>query len=162
MRAALYDLAIVPLTASWYEAVLSRLTSRCRLLDVGIGTGGALLRHADRVRALAKACNAEALMRDQLHSRYFDAVIHATPLGMFPHTNECFFEDRIPGEIVFDMVYNPRETLLLKRAGEQNKVIIDGLQMFLEQAALQFETWTNENAPRPAMEKAALEALGLA
>lgn len=119
-------------------------------------------RNADRVRALAKACNAEALMRDQLHSRYFDAVIHATPLGMFPHTNECFFEDRIPGEIVFDMVYNPRETLLLKRAGEQNKVIIDGLQMFLEQAALQFETWTGENAPRPAMEKAALEALGLA
>jgi len=119
-------------------------------------------RNADRVRALAKACNAEALMRDQLNSRYFDAVIHATPLGMFPHTNECFFEDRIPGEIVFDMVYNPRETLLLKRAGEQNKVIIDGLQMFLEQAALQFETWTGENAPRPAMEKAALEALGLA
>lgn len=118
-------------------------------------------RNADRVRALAKACNAEALMRDQLNSRYFDAVIHATPLGMFPHTNECFFEDRIPGEIVFDMVYNPRETLLLKRAGEQNKVIIDGLQMFLEQAALQFETWTGENAPRPAMEKAALEALGI-
>ncbi len=119
-------------------------------------------RNADRVRALAKACNAEAIMRDQLHSRYFDAVIHATPLGMFPHVNECFFEDRIPGEIVFDMVYNPRETLLLKHAAEQNKVIIDGLQMFLEQAALQFETWTNENAPRSAMEKAALEALGLA
>jgi 3-dehydroquinate dehydratase / shikimate dehydrogenase len=119
-------------------------------------------RNADRVRALAKACNAEALMRDQLNSRNFDAVIHATPLGMFPHVNECFFEDRIPGEIVFDMVYNPRETLLLKRAAEQNKVIIDGLQMFLEQAALQFETWTGENAPRSAMEKAALEALGLA
>lgn len=50
MRAALYDLTIVPLTASWYEAVLSRLASGCRLLDVGIGTGGALLRHADRVR----------------------------------------------------------------------------------------------------------------
>jgi 3-dehydroquinate dehydratase/shikimate dehydrogenase len=118
-------------------------------------------RNADRVRALAKACNAEALMKDQLNSRYFDAVIHATPLGMFPHTNECFFEDRIPGEVVFDMVYNPQETLLLKRAGEQSKVIIDGLQMFLEQAALQFETWTGENAPRPAMEKAALEALGV-
>ncbi|MFN7936372.1 MAG: shikimate dehydrogenase [Bryobacteraceae bacterium] len=118
-------------------------------------------RNADRVRALAKACNAEALMRDQLNSRYFDAVIHATPLGMYPHVNECFFDDRIPGEIVFDMVYNPRETMLLKLAGEQNKVIIDGLQMFLEQAALQFETWTGESAPRAAMEKAALEALGV-
>jgi len=117
-------------------------------------------RNADRVRALAKACNAEAIMRDQLDSRYFDAVVHATPLGMFPHVNECFFADRIPGEIVFDMVYNPRETLLLKHAAEQNKVIVDGLQMFLEQAALQFETWTGESAPKAAMEKAALEALG--
>ncbi|MBL8175411.1 MAG: shikimate dehydrogenase [Bryobacterales bacterium] len=119
-------------------------------------------RNADRVRALAKACNAEAIMRDQLNSRYFDAVIHATPLGMFPHTNECFFDGRIPAEIVFDMVYNPRETMLLKHAADQKKVIVDGLQMFLEQAALQFETWTGENAPRSAMEKAALEALGLA
>jgi len=50
VRAALYDLAIVPLTASWYAAVLSRLAHGCRLLDVGIGTGGALLTHADRVR----------------------------------------------------------------------------------------------------------------
>jgi ubiquinone/menaquinone biosynthesis C-methylase UbiE len=50
VRAAVYDLTIVPLTASWYEAVLSRLVSGCHLLDVGIGTGGALLRHADRVR----------------------------------------------------------------------------------------------------------------
>lgn len=51
VRAALYDLAIVPLTASWYEAVLSRLAHGCRLLDVGIGTGGALLTHADRIEA---------------------------------------------------------------------------------------------------------------
>ena len=46
MRAALYDLAIVPLTASWYEAVLTRLARGCRLLDVGIGTG--LLLHLAR------------------------------------------------------------------------------------------------------------------
>jgi 3-dehydroquinate dehydratase / shikimate dehydrogenase len=119
-------------------------------------------RNADRVRALAKACNAEAIMRDQLESRYFDAVVHATPLGMLgPQVNECFFPDRIPGEIVFDMVYNPRETVLLRHAAEQNKVIVDGLQMFLEQAGLQFETWTGESAPKAAMEKAALEALGL-
>jgi len=117
-------------------------------------------RNADRVRALAKACNAEALMREHLDSRYYDAVIHATPLGMYPHVDDCFFPDRIPAEIVFDMVYNPLETKLLGRALEQKKTLINGLSMFLEQAALQFETWTGESAPRTAMEKAALEALG--
>jgi len=42
-RALLYDAAIVPLTAEWYRAVLARLPLQCRLLDIGIGTGGALL-----------------------------------------------------------------------------------------------------------------------
>ena len=56
-------------------------------------------RNPDRVRALAKACDAEALMREQLESRRFDAVVHATPLGMFPHVNECFFDGDIPADI---------------------------------------------------------------
>ncbi len=43
LRARLYDRAIVPMTARWYAAVLQRLPDRCRLLDVGIGTGAALL-----------------------------------------------------------------------------------------------------------------------
>lgn len=51
MRAWLYDLVIVPMTASWYGAVLDRLAPGSRLLDVGIGTGGALLTHAATLRA---------------------------------------------------------------------------------------------------------------
>jgi 3-dehydroquinate dehydratase / shikimate dehydrogenase len=117
-------------------------------------------RNPDRVRALAKMCGAEPLMRDQLNGRQFDAVVHATPLGMYPNVNECFFRDEIPGELVFDMVYNPLETTLIRHAREQGKAVIPGIQMFLEQAAHQFEIWTGESAPRAAMEKAALEALG--
>jgi 3-dehydroquinate dehydratase/shikimate dehydrogenase len=117
-------------------------------------------RNPDRVRALAKMCGAEPLMRDQLNGRQFDAVVHATPLGMYPNVNECFFRDEIPGELVFDMVYNPLETTLIKRAREQGKEVIPGIHMFLEQAAHQFEIWTGESAPRAAMEKAAMEALG--
>jgi 3-dehydroquinate dehydratase/shikimate dehydrogenase len=79
---------------------------------------------------------------------------------MYPNVNECFFRDEIPGELVFDMVYNPLETTLIKRAREQGKEVIPGIQMFLEQAAHQFEIWTGESAPRAAMEKAAMEALG--
>jgi len=116
-------------------------------------------RNPDRVRALAKICAAEPLLRDQLNGRKFDVVVHATPLGIYPHVNECFFDGAIPGEVVFDMVYNPMETLLVQRAREQGKTVIHGLEMFVEQAVRQFELWTGETAPRPAMLKAAMEAL---
>jgi 3-dehydroquinate dehydratase/shikimate dehydrogenase len=78
---------------------------------------------------------------------------------MFPRVEGCYFEDRIPADVVLDMVYNPLETLLARRAKEQGKIVVPGLQMFLEQAARQFETWTGESAPRAAMEQAAREAL---
>jgi 3-dehydroquinate dehydratase / shikimate dehydrogenase len=116
-------------------------------------------RNADRVRALAKSCCAEPLLRDQLSGRAFDAVVHATPLGMFPNVNECFFNGNIPGEVVLDMVYNPLETELIKRARQQGKKVVPGLDMFIEQAVRQFEIWTGESAPRAAMLKAASEAL---
>jgi len=130
----------------------------CALSDAGakIALVG---RNADRVRALAKVCGAEALGRDQLASRHFDVVVHATPLGMYPHVNECFFPGEIPADIVFDMVYNPLETLLIRHARAQGKTVIPGLEMFLEQAAQQFELWTGDSAPRAVMHKAALEAL---
>jgi len=57
------------------------------------------------------------------------------------------------------MVYNPVETLLLRRAKEQGKTMVTGLSMFIEQAVRQFEIWTGESAPRAVMEKAAAEAL---
>jgi len=109
--------------------------------------------------ALAKFCGGTAIPRAEAAAGNFQVLVHATPIGMFPHTEEAFFEERIPAEIVFDMVYNPHETRMLKLAREQGKVIIPGLEMFLEQAVKQFELWTGENAPRTVMEKAALEAL---
>lgn len=117
-------------------------------------------RNADRVRALAKATGATPLSRDQAVAETFDVVIHATPLGMFPHIDQCFFPDRIPAEIVFDLVYNPLDTKLIQRARSERKTVIPGLEMFLHQAARQFEIWTGDSAPRPVMERAALEALG--
>jgi 3-dehydroquinate dehydratase/shikimate dehydrogenase len=116
-------------------------------------------RNPDRVRALAKVCGAEALAREQLENRFFDVVVHATSLGMFPHVNECFFEGQIPADVVMDMVYNPFETALIQRAREQKKTAIPGLEMFIEQAVRQFEIWTGETAPRAVMLKAAGEAL---
>ena len=133
-------------------------SAACALSDVGarICVVG---RNADRVRALAKVSGAEALLREQLSGRHFDAVVHATPLGMFPHVNECFFNGAIPAEIVFDMVYNPLETELIKRARQQGKTVIPGVEMFIEQAVRQFEIFTGESAPKAVMSKAAAEIL---
>ena len=130
----------------------------CALYDAGakISIVG---RNPDRVRALSKICGAEALLREQLPGRKFDIVIHATPLGMFPHVNDCFFEGEIPGDVVLDMVYNPLETVLIRRAREQGKTVIPGIEMFIEQAVRQFEIWTGETAPRAILQKAAVEAL---
>lgn len=116
-------------------------------------------RNPDRVRALAKMCGATPVLRTDLNSQKFDALVHATPMGMWPHVNECFFEGDLPAELVFDMVYNPLETELTRRAKAQGLTVVPGLEMFLTQAAQQFEIWTGETAPASTMEKAALEVL---
>ncbi len=54
----------------------------------------------------------------------YDAVVHATPLGMAPQLDKCFFKDKIPAKLVFDMVFTPIETELLKRARAQKAVVI--------------------------------------
>ena len=116
-------------------------------------------RNLDRVRVLARAVGAELLTREQADTRMFDVLVHATPLGMAPRAGECFFSGRIPAKLVFDMVYNPLETLLLRKAKSQGAECVNGLEMFIEQAVRQFEIFTGENAPRAVMERAALEAL---
>lgn len=118
-------------------------------------------RSMDKVRGLARVTGAQPLPCNDLENHYFDAIVHATPLGMHPHADGCFFAGEIPADLVFDMVYNPAKTALLKKAEEQGRETIPGIEMFMEQAARQFEIFTGEQAPRPAMEKAAVEALGL-
>jgi 3-dehydroquinate dehydratase/shikimate dehydrogenase len=77
-----------------------------------------------------------------------DLLINATPVGMFPNTDETPVKGDIAADVVFDMVYNPPETALLKSAKTQGKTIVPGMRMFLAQAARQFEIWTRQAAPR--------------
>jgi 3-dehydroquinate dehydratase/shikimate dehydrogenase len=117
-------------------------------------------RSPQRVRDLARACGVPAIDRDKLGRHFFDVLVHATPLGMQPNTAQSFFPGPIPADLVFDMVYNPLETALLKNAREQRKETVAGLEMFLTQAAAQFEIWTGSHAPQAVMKSAVLEALG--
>ena len=116
-------------------------------------------RAAPRVRKLARACGVDSVDRNELGDKYFDILVHTTPLGMSPEVDGCFFEDRIPADLVFDMVYNPLETRLLRMAKAAGKKTISGLEMFLEQGAAQFELWTGQSAPRSAMKRVVLDIL---
>ncbi|MGQ0810632.1 MAG: shikimate dehydrogenase [Nitrospiraceae bacterium] len=80
-------------------------------------------------------------------------LLHCTPVGMHPKGDESCVPPSVlhPGLSVMDIVYNPRETRLLRDAKSAGCRTIRGLEMFLHQAVSQFELWTNEQAPADVM-----------
>ena len=76
-------------------------------------------------------------------------LIHCTPIGMSPKTEETCIPPELlhPGLTVMDIVYNPLETRLLREAKHHGARTIPGIEMFLYQAVIQFELWTDRPAP---------------
>jgi shikimate dehydrogenase len=81
--------------------------------------------------------------------RKADLLIQCSPVGMHPKVDETPVPAKLLRKdlIVMDIVYNPRETRLLREARETGAQTIPGLEMFLNQAVLQFEKWTGKPAP---------------
>lgn len=90
------------------------------------------------------------------HSSSFTLLVNATPLGMMPNVNQSPWPENLPfpNAAVYDLVYNPRETKLVKDARAQGLNATTGLGMLIEQAALAFEIWTGHNPPRETMANA--------
>ncbi len=81
----------------------------------------------------------------------FHLLVNTTPLGMTPNINESPLPENLSlpsNAFVYDLVYNPRETKLVKDARAQGLHATTGLGMLVEQAALAFELWTGCNPPR--------------
>ena len=113
-------------------------------------------RNLAKARLLAAAWRGRVLALGSLQHEHFDLMIHATSVGMWPHTEQCLLlPEQINADIVFDLVYNPAETRLLQIARQRGCQTISGLEMFLEQAARQFEYWMDMAAPRRLMRKTA-------
>jgi len=94
--------------------------------------------------------------------KHMDIVINCTPIGMKGDNEKKTLIPKIllkPNLIIMDIVYNPRETLLLKQARELGCKTVEGIGMLLHQGAEAFELWTGEKAPIEAMRKALMEAL---
>ncbi|MBQ7133352.1 MAG: shikimate dehydrogenase [Ruminococcus sp.] len=77
------------------------------------------------------------------NDKNFSLLVNATPVGMYPHTDGCIADDEIikRSEAVFDSVYNPLETVLLRKAKAYGKNAIGSVEMLVYQAAKSHEIW---------------------
>ncbi|MGB8648333.1 MAG: shikimate dehydrogenase [Anaerolineae bacterium] len=128
-------------------ALYNRTPARTELLAARVRAGFPAL--AVDVEDLAALANA-------------DLIVNATSVGMWPHVDASPLAPSAPfrpGAIVFDLVYNPRETRLLREAAEAGAQAIGGLEMLVHQGARAFELWTGQPAPVAVMQRAAQTAL---
>jgi 3-dehydroquinate dehydratase/shikimate dehydrogenase len=102
--------------------------------------------------SLARKAKAKSLKQDQLAKQKFDALINTTPCGMAGIKQALpIKESELNAGLVFDMVYNPLDTPLLRLAHKRGLPIISGLEMFVQQGARQFEILTGKPAPEAEM-----------
>lgn len=123
-------------------------------------------RTKERAAQLAsKLSNAAAIGLDaELKTRIkaSDILINATSVGMHPHGDATLVNADLMHQdlVVFDIMYNPVETKLLKEAKRAGvKKIVDGVKMLVYQGAASFKIWTKEEPPIDVMEKAVTDAL---
>jgi 3-dehydroquinate dehydratase / shikimate dehydrogenase len=91
----------------------------------------------------------------------WDLLVNATPVGTWPNVDESPIDRAdLGGRLVYDLVYNPLETRLLKDARAAGIETIAGVEMLVAQACRQIEWWTGHDAPTAAVERGALEFLG--
>jgi 3-dehydroquinate dehydratase/shikimate dehydrogenase len=163
-----------------YVGVSRAFEGKMRLLDSRVlifGAGGAaraaafalakagaeVLVCARRERAakqLARAVRGGVIRRAHLRKEKFDALVNATPIGMYPHPGNSPLEpSELRCSVVMDLIYRPLETKLLRMAAARGIQTISGMEMFVAQGIAQWELWMGSRAPEGAMRKAVLRAL---
>ena len=118
-------------------------------------------RNKNRGESLAEELGCDLVYCRDAGTRPIDILINCSPVGMSPNINETpfFARDFKEGMVVFDSVYNPLETRLLREAKEAGCTVIQGSELFINQAAQQFELFTNQSAPIEAMREVLMEKL---
>ena len=123
-----------------------------------------LNRTPETAQKLAKQSGSKVVKRDALAKSSFDVIINATSIGMAgnhaKHAPASPLESaEINARYVFDLVYNPIETPLLRLARQKGIPVITGVEMFVQQGARQFEIWTGKPAPEEEMLRVVLHSL---
>ncbi len=135
--------------------------SKLSLLDINEGLLQGLsadLRAGTEVGIEAEMLTDDSVARAMAHA---DVIINCTSIGMHPHEGVSLVPAELfrDGQVVFDVVYTPLETKLLADAKSRGLVAISGIEMFINQAALQFQYFTGKEAPVAVMRRVLLENL---
>ncbi len=126
-----------------------------------------LNRTPETAQKLARQSGAKAIKRDAVAKTQFDVIINATSVGMAGTAKagaksapaSPLEANEIHARYVFDLVYNPIETPLLRLARQKGAAVITGVEMFVQQGARQFEIWTGKPAPEEEMLRVVLHSL---
>ncbi|WP_353073734.1 shikimate dehydrogenase [Tunturiibacter gelidiferens] len=119
-----------------------------------------LNRTAETAQKLAKQSGSKTIKKDALSKTTFDVIVNATPIGMTGIKGAQILEAAdLNTKLVFDLVYNPLETPLLRLARQHSIPIITGIEMFVQQGARQFEIFTGKPAPEEEMLRVVIHAL---
>ncbi|MFN0055422.1 MAG: shikimate dehydrogenase [Planctomycetales bacterium] len=139
-----------------------------RALAMGIVRHGGGLMVSNRTRSRAEELSRrQGCLLVQWENRgaaYADALVNCTSVGLHPHVNETPFAENWlrEGMVVFDTIYNPERTLLIKEARERGCKTVTGVDMFVQQAARQFELFTGRSAPIEVMRSTMRQAISAA
>lgn len=120
--------------------------------NMGVAVSDAENHRAER---LAEQLGCEFVEWEKRHEVKTTVLANCTPVGMFPKMNETPFEKSSLHQsmIVFDAVYNPENTLLIKNAKAKGCVTVSGMEMFIGQACMQFKLFTGAKGPAGLMRK---------
>jgi len=148
----------------------------CHALVLGAGGAARAVAHAlhrqgaivqissrtlERAQVLAKEVSGKAFDWEARNSINCDILVNCTPIGMHPNVDESpiHMGSLKPGMLVFDTVYNPESTLLVKAAKERGCQVVTGVEMFVRQAALQYQFFTGQPAALELMREIMRKAL---
>jgi 3-dehydroquinate dehydratase/shikimate dehydrogenase len=119
-----------------------------------------LNRTPQTAQKLAREAKAKTIRRELVAKTNFDVIVNATSVGMHGVKQQQILEPKeLNARLVFDLVYNPVETPLLRMARQKGIAVVTGVEMFVQQGARQFEIWTGKRAPEEEMLRVVVHAL---
>jgi 3-dehydroquinate dehydratase/shikimate dehydrogenase len=124
-----------------------------RAISVALYREGALLtitnRSLERGKKLAEELGCKYLDWNARHSATAQIIVNCTPVGMHPKVDESPLHPGFlkPGQLVFDTIYTPEQTLLIKEARHRSCDTVTGVDFFIRQAAEQVRLFTGKEPP---------------